>query len=128
MLKVLKSQCDVHFILFLLDVATVLSVFSESLQNQESCVGDIYNGLEACKKGLQRFSEHAGPRLQSIIDEGGDKFQGLSLTASAGFEGARAKTLKNLIDSLENRFDADEDLLQATCFVDLNIWPQMDEG
>ena len=44
--------------------------------------------------------------------------------AETGSVGAQAKTVKNLIDSLGNRFDADEEHLQAKCFVNLNIWPR----
>ncbi len=70
----------------------------------------------------QPFNYSAGPKLKKLVT--GEEFKGQKLTGNLrSFDSARGKLIDLLLQNLDKRFDADDDVIKATSLSVLSKWP-----
>ncbi|KAL5020707.1 hypothetical protein ScPMuIL_002213, partial [Solemya velum] len=122
-IKLLTSMDVVCYLFFLWDVVNELAKVSEVFQQQSSNIADIHQELNAAKCLLSKYKDTDGPNLKKIA--GRTEYKGTVLKGSlSSFTSTRAKMIDALLNSLSNRFEADEELLKASSVVQLDTWPE----
>jgi hypothetical protein len=132
-LRQLSRRRMVIWLHFLLDVLSVVKLFSKLVQKEDCLLSDIAEMLDSTTAQLEKLKDTYGPNLSKLLEgvtAADFTIPNIELTGNAAeFERDRAKLLDSCIRHLNSRFKdlKEKKVVAALSVFNINTWPLGDK-